>query len=248
MTQLENNADSLQPKRIDRSDLLNHRLFWGVYYYDHQFHEDLEAFGISDDNFDAVRREMPEITGEEPGFFACYSIHLPLTAGCSVIVEFEAYPEDPATVFYLNRVQWSEPLLLCRLSGSGDMPSLRWEEALLIAESAQNTAAMPLLFPGVWLTPNDDREQVREHLFNAWKSLDAAKPADLNPWVSTMMEHQLIEETVETLTNRGTETVEERWFHDSRLGWVNNSSSPRNPEFSPPEHFDKIKEFFSALS
>lgn len=249
----------IQPKRIESLNLLENRLFWGVYYYDHQFFEDLEAFGIFDTDFESIRNELKEITDAEPGRFACYSFTLPLSGGCSVSVEFEICPGDPGTAFYIQHADWQEPLLLSRMPSLLDMPPFRWEEVLLLSSaicaagraSALHGAAIPLLFPGVWLTPRDDADRVHHHLRSAWEALEAAKPADIDEWVSTMTKHQLVEETVQVIDRRGTQIIDRHenrvWKYDDRLGWVNNSRSRRNPDHSAPSFFQKVKEFFSVI-
>jgi hypothetical protein len=249
----------LRAKRIDRSDLLESPIFWGVYYYDHQFYEDLEAFGISQSDFDAIRHELKEITDTEPGRFACYSLTLPLSGRCSVSVEFELCPGDAGTAFYIQHADWRKRLLLCRMPSSLDMPPFRWDEVVLLTSaicetsraSALHRAALPLLFPGVWLTPHDDPDRVHLHLHSAWEGLEAAKPAAIDDWVSTMTKHQLVSETVHFIDRRGTQIIDRyenrAWRYDERLGWVNNSWSRRNPDHSAPSFFQKVKEFFSVI-
>ncbi|HYV35303.1 MAG TPA: hypothetical protein VE988_06340 [Gemmataceae bacterium] len=250
----------LQPKRIDRLDLLRHPSFWAVYYFDHQCFEDLATFGITQADFDAVRRELKEIS-DVSGWFACYSFELPLPRKCSVSVEIEMYPEDAGTTFYIHRAGWDKPQLLCRKPSELDWPPFRWDEVAhmanavgtVTANKAVAQAALPLLFPGVWLNPNDNPKHVAQRLQSAWESLEAAKPSDLDLWVGTLVEHFLIGNApVHSINRRDGEVIDRyqtfEWRYDRRLGWVNNSWSRRNPEHSPPEFFEKVKEFFDVIA
>jgi hypothetical protein len=235
--------DQLQPKRIDRSDLLARPLFWAVHSHEQARtdHWVEEFFGLAPDDLKGFwQRELPSVLPEEPDLFPSYCFPLPLREGCTASVEYEACPGDFGIAYSVHHPAWEAPALLSRYPSVCDWPPFRWEEEVLIAEAVQGgtadatarRAALPLLFPGVWLTTADDLGDVRARLRSAWANLRVVQPAHLDAMVTTMVEAQ---------------GLQEPWRHDPRLGWVNGGWNYRNPEHSAPAVFAQVKHFFAAL-
>jgi hypothetical protein len=235
--------EQLQPKRIDRSDLLTKPLFWAVHSYE-QARADRwveQFFGLSADDLKGFwQRELPSVLPEEPDRFTSYCFPLSLRGGCAASVEYEACPGDFGIAYYVHHPAWASPALLSRYPSVCDWPPFRWEEAVRIAEAVQGgtdnaparRAALPLLFSGVWLTPADDLGAVHARLRSAWADLRVVHPEHLDAMVATMVEAQ---------------GVHEPWRHDRSLGWVNGGWNYRNPEHSDLALFEQIKQFFAAL-
>ena len=237
--------DDLRPKRLDRPDLLESPAFWAI-------HFDLQAgggsplerlFGLSPESLQAFWRE--ELKDSVPGdshLYPCYRLRLPLPGGASASVEYRRHPEDSGLDYFVHRPSWPEPLLLGSREGHFMLPALRWEEVIQIAEAvrrvsdhpALHRAAVPLLFPALCLSPDDDLVRIGDRLRLAWAELGVADPAHLDDLVGRMIEAS---------------RVDFRWWEDDLLGWVNDSPwSLRNPRVTTdPKYFRQIDEFFSAL-
>src|SRR4051812_22956551 len=88
-------VEQLQPKRIDRSDLLAKPLFWAVHSYEQTRADNWleEFFDLSWSDLQAFwQQELPSVVPGKPDLFSCYCFPLPLPHGCSALVEYEAYP------------------------------------------------------------------------------------------------------------------------------------------------------------
>ena len=235
--------EQLQRKRIVRSDLLANPVFWAVHSFEQTQADNWieDFFGFTPDDRQVFwQHELPSVVPGEFGQFRCYCFPLLLCDGCSLSVEYEAYPEDFGIAYYVHHPAWESPRLLSRYPSAFDWPPFRWEEAVMIAEAVQENAedttirqaALPLLFPGVWLTPDDNLDQVRIRLRSAWAELRVVEPAHLDRMIAMMVEAQ---------------RKFERWRCDPDLGWVNSGRNYRNPTHSPPAFFEQVKEFFAAV-
>jgi hypothetical protein len=241
----ELSVEQLRPKRIDRSDLLVNPVFWAVHSNEQIGGDDSwleDYFGVSLSAHESFwQQELPSVVPGEPDVFPCYFFALPLPARYSVLVDYEAYPDDFGIAYSICHPAWAAPLLLSRYNSAYDWPPFRWEEALLIADAAQgeagksaiSRAALPLIFSGVWLTPGDDLSQVRSRLSLAWGQLHVTKPDYLAEMAARMVEAQ---------------GVLEPWQHDPDLGWINHGWNYRNPKYSPVTLFQRVQEFFGSLS
>jgi hypothetical protein len=234
-------VEQLQPKRIDRSDLLTNSVFWAIHSYEQARADNWieEFFHLSPDDHHAFwQQKFPNVVPGEPHLFPCYSFLLPLRDGYSASVEYEACPEDFGIAYYVHHRSWNSPILLSRYPSAYDWPPFRWEEAVMIAESVQDgaegirQAALPLLFPGVWLTKDDSLDQVRIRLRSAWADLRVVEQAHLDRMIPTMVEAQ---------------GIFEPWQYDANLGWVNNGWNYRNPKRSAPAMFERVKQFFAGV-
>lgn len=232
----------LQPRRIDRSDLLTNPMFWAVHSFEQTRADNWieEFFGFSPNDIKAFwQKQFSSLLPGEPHLFPCYCFLLPLRNGCSASVEYEAYPEDFGIAYYIHHPSWESPVLLSRCPNAYDWPPFRWEEAVALAEVVEagkendpiRLASLPLLFPGVWLTSNDNLDHVHVKLRSAWADLHVVKPTHLAGMAATMV---------------GAKGILEPWRHDPHLGWVNSGRNYRNPQHSAPAFFVHVNEFFAA--
>lgn len=237
-------AEQLQPKRIERLDLLTNPVFWAVHSYEQTRADNWieDYFNLSPSELERFwQRELPSIVPGEPHRFPCYCFPLPLQGGCAALVEYEAYPDDFGIAYYVSRSTWEVPLLLSRYPSAFDWPPLRWDEVVAIAQTVQDhtkdtrirLAALPLLFSGTWLSSDDDLDEVRTRLRLAWVGLGVVNPAHLDGMVVKMIEAQ---------------GIHEPWRLDNDLGWVNHGWNYRNPKHSGPMLFKHVKEFFTVIS
>jgi hypothetical protein len=233
-------AGELQPFWIDRSDLLGSPIFWANHFFETtQNNEPLEEFvGYTDSELAAFQeKELKSHIPGKPRFFPCYAISLPLLAGCSVAFVHEAYPEDYGLAYYVHHPAWECPLLLCRMPSYCDWPPFRWVEVAtlvdVVCEVTDNPlvkkAALPLLVPAVWLTPDDDSEEVISTVRAAWQKVHVIKS-------------RLLAKAISLMAHEG----QMRWTYRDRFGWVNDGESLRNPKHSPAPFFKKVTSFFSA--
>jgi hypothetical protein len=236
--------DVLRPKRIDRSGLLANPMFWAAHLLENTGGEhavDL-FFDVSPSDYDKFwKKEFKDSVVDDAGAFPSYCFALPLPNGCLASVEWEACPGDFGIAYYIHHPKWDNPLLLCRYPSAYDWPPFRWAEAVMIADCIRehaghpklHQAAMPLLFPGVWLTPEDDLDLVRSRLRSDWRELGVARVSSVDLLVSATI--------AATVRTKG-------WWWDGQFGWINNGHSLRNPKNSGPEFFGMVKEFWSAVS
>jgi hypothetical protein len=131
-------VEQLQPKRIDRSDLLANRVLWAVHSYEQTGGANNcieEFFGRSPSAFQAFwQRELPSVVPGEPNLFPCYCFPLPLRDGCPAWVEYESCPGDYGIAYSIHHPSWGSSVLVSRYPSAYDWPRFRWEEAVLIAE------------------------------------------------------------------------------------------------------------------
>jgi hypothetical protein len=125
--------------------------------------------------------------------------------------------------YLLQHPSWPEPELLGYASGEFALPALRWREAFQIAMCCfdpittlrPSPMALALLFPAVWITSADDRNQLHATLIAAWQTLGFVRASAIEAFVSQIIRHQ---------------AIDIYWQYDSSLGWINDGRySLRNP-------------------
>jgi hypothetical protein len=144
------------------------------------------------------------------------------------------------TRFYINHLDWPEPVCLGYESGHFALPAFRWCEVAAIGRAGTGidaAHALLLVFPAVWLGPKDARKAVQSTLVEAWRALAVAKSERLQEMVSQHIEHR---------------TAEIRWWEDARLGWINDGRySFRNPKTLmcdfEADRFTKVTAFFAGI-
>ena len=236
--------EQLQPKRIDRTDLLDNRFFWAIHFNEQTGGEFLveDFFGLTLTDLEVFWREnLSDSVPGEPDKYPCYRFAFPLVTGYSAIVEYRACPEDFGIDFYIHRPSWSQPLLLGSKEGHFTLPAFRWSEIMRIADAVQTEnenvrrAALPLLCSGVWPTEDDDLDLMQTRLSAAWGELGVVKQGRLDDMVARMLEQDC--------------GYDVHWRYEAGMGWVTDSEwSLRNPRAHvPPAYFRQIEEFFAAL-
>lgn len=165
-------------------------------------------------------------------------LEVPVRGGFTVQVEYAGTTSE--TRFYINHVDWPEPVCLGYESGHFALPALRWCEVAAIGSAGTGidaARALLLVFPAVGLRAEDQRNTVQSALVEAWGCLTVAKPGRLQETVGQYMEHR---------------TADIRWWKDPQLGWINDGRySFRNPKTLmcdfQENRFTRVAEFFSGI-
>lgn len=210
--------------------------FWAAHFYqllgtdERDAEEFLEPFfGVSYaemHEFYATELEHPDGTDD--------LLALEVHDRASVAVEYADCGEDGTELrFHITTGAWTEWELVGYDSPHFALPAFRWEE--VVALGAQQPLAFPLLVPAV-----------------AWPGTGEAMAALVRCW----REHPYVQpddpsELARQIASRLYPATELKWWHDSRLGWINDGRySFRNPETSmcafSAERFQRIGEFFRA--
>jgi hypothetical protein len=192
-------------------------------------------FGVSDQAVnDYFLREFDQRGPDEIWPY----LEAPVRGGFMVQVEYAGTASE--TRFYINHVEWQQPVCLGYESGHFALPAFRWCEVAAIGRSGGgiNAArALLLVFPALWLVAEDEGNQIPSTLVEAWGQLGVAKRERLEEMVGQNIDHR---------------TAEIRWWQDVRLGWINNGRySFRNPktlmcEFDE-DRFTKVAAFFAGI-
>jgi hypothetical protein len=190
------------------------------------------AFGIATDAIEAFY--LRELSNEQDWPY----FHIPLHSGCAVEVEYANEPEDHQVVYRVYPKVAASPICVGKGGGHWQLPAFRWAELLEINQAAVwSASATLLLLPSVWITPDDNVDEIRPQLIAAWESLN------LVPRSQVML---LVEQLI--TSSQG----DVRWRRQERLGWVNDGdNSTRNPD-SPgclnAQEFSALLAFFNAIS
>jgi ribulose bisphosphate carboxylase small subunit len=232
-------------KMTDRSDLLASRLFWAMWYYlqigtDDQDGSELvqTLFGVSND--DVNQFFLTEIDPDKAKERSI-CVRIPLRRGFALGIEFDSDEHR----YVVSNDSWKSTIVLGYHSGHFALPAFRWQEIKSIGRFIAKFAIDPwhrrsghlLFFPGVYLTSEDDIDEVRVSLLREWQTLGAANMEQVG---------MLVDQIIDNLTN------EILWHNDSELGWTNNGRySLRNPETRmcafDLEKFRRISEFMDMV-
>jgi hypothetical protein len=190
------------------------------------------ALGIKPDDIkDFCMREL--FNEEEWPYF-----RIALRSGFSLEVEYANFPEDYEVLYSLCQNDWASSICLGKGGGHWQLPAFRWTELLELSQAAvRSQTAMLLLLPSVWLTREDNVDEIRHHLIDSWDTL-----AEISPCQVSLLVEQLISASQSDL----------QWRHEDSLGWVNDgANSRRNPD-SPAslsrQEFSALLAFFTAMS
>jgi hypothetical protein len=213
-------------RRIERPELLSHSAFWAV----HMWNVTRGPIATADSDLADAAFNLPTDTIEEfytrelsdENQWPHFLVRLP--RGFSIEVEYANAPEDNEVIYRISHGEWVSGIRVGKGGGHWMLPAFRWTELLQIARSIDETQAagpaasqaLLLLFPAAWLTGDDDLEEVRQHLHDAWIRLG------LVPGVDTgLLVDQLIAAS-------GSDV---QWRRREGLGWVNDGeNSYRNPD------------------
>jgi len=227
-------------KRTLRMDLAKEPAFWAAHVWnvtrgpvaggDPEIAD--TAFGIPTDAIEGFY--VRELTNEQEWPYFC----IPLHSGYAIEIEYANEPEDHHVVYRLCRREWASSICVGHGGGHWQLPAFRWVELLQISQAAACSAsAMLLLLPSVWLTRDDDLDDIRQQLTEAWK--------DLN-----LVPRSRVALLVEELITSSQSDV--RWRCQERLGWLNDGdNSRRNPDSTGclnAQEFAALLAFFNAMS
>ncbi len=197
----------------DWRDALEDPRFWACYYtVDDEVRE--EAFGTTYQQLEPYYLRMigcddlPEIVNVPEVLDAVEGsiIHIPFPEDFHWDIEIRASGEHH-TLYHPH--YWPTGLPAGLVSETPCLPSLRWRELWQCAVCAEvrdfrPTALVPLFFPLIALTEDDDLAQVRTIVGDAWSELDVVAVNRLDYW----LEH-LIRPSAPSNT----------WLDDPLVGW-----------------------------
>jgi len=212
------------PKRTLRMELINQPAFWAAHLWnvtrgplaggDPEIAD--AGFGISTDAIEAFY--LRELSNEQDWPYFCVQ----LRSGFSVEIEYANVPEDHEVIYRVSHNDWPSEICVGKGGGHWLLPAFRWTELLQISRVVAETHgeragahALLLLFPAMWLTKDEDLNEVRYQLLSAWNAL------------SLLLRSQA-KDLVERLVTACQSDV--RWQRDEQHGWVNDgNNSCRNP-------------------
>jgi hypothetical protein len=220
--------------------------FWAAHHHlilrddDHETAELTEqVFGLSSDDvsdyYSSQLVQLDEVSSP---------LGLSVGHGYSLGVEVADCGEDGHEQrYYLGHDSWDEWQLLGYDSGHFALPAFRWSEVRAIGAAAGHhhgkevaATAVLLLLPSVYFNEADDLADAKKHVSACWSELAFA--GVLRPDVAA-------EATVTSLSGH-----EIRWWHDRRLGWINDGRySFRNPNcrLAPGQSEERFSRIDSLL-
>lgn len=227
------------PKRTLRMELIKQPAFWAAHLWnvtrgplaggDPEIAD--AAFGISADAIEAFY--LRELSNEEEWPY----FHIPLYSGYAVEIEYANKPEDQQVIYRVCQKEWASTICVGKGGGHWQLPAFRWAELLEISKIAVRWAsAMLLLLPSVWFTRDDNVDEIRRQLIEAWENLNLVPRSQV-----TLLVEQLITSSQSDV----------RWRHQERLGWVNDGDNsrrnPDSPERLNAQEFTALLAFFNAM-
>jgi hypothetical protein len=194
--------------------------------------EDLEKFAV-DEIYGNIDKENQ---------YTCYKFDIELSENYKIAIEYDSYPSEPEVDYLLVNKSWEDTILLATDGGNFMKPGLRWEEALLINSKILGienyylfNKIILLLFPSIYLNSDNDLNEVKHYLCNAWENLNFVKREYIELIVQSMIDNNI---------------VDVKWSKDKKYGWINdNMFSYRNPnnKFVDDSMLFKFKSFIDFL-
>lgn len=155
----------------------------------------------------------------------------------SLAIEFHAGD----TYYSLEDKSLGEFTFLGNTGPHWSLPMLRWKEASKLAEAAKPQSVLEeiqsfiilLLLPCIWITKDDDIEEINKILSNAWLKIDLINAED-----------------AEYLSNFWCESTDARkhsfyWYLNDDNYWVTNAKWSSRYEKQPEEQINKIAKLLS---
>ena len=236
----------MNPKRINRDDLLDDARFWALLYEYWVKPRVGDPLWDGEDYFFCVREQeekdfFSELEGKwvGEGYYPEYSILLPLRNHWRVGVSLSMCPEDFEIQDVLSP-PFSDDLVVFGVNGgNSQLPALRWDELLIISDSVKpqelisKARAVLLLFPSVCLSAETNLNEVQRTIINCWQESG----------ISTRHADELVARCLEGPID------DILWSKDPKYGWINNSRhSLRNPKVTGASRvLPFAKRFFSDL-
>jgi hypothetical protein len=234
----------IMPQRVLRMELLKQPTVWAAHLWNVSKGPLAEgdpevcdaAFGIPTDVIEEFF--LRELSSEElwPVF------RIPLHSGFFVEVEYANEPEDHQILYQVRHDDWACAVCVGKSGGSWQLPALRWTELLKVSNAARQkdthleVLVLLLFFPAVWLTKEDNLDDVRRKLLDAWKRLN-------------MMPQSQAAILVERLSDSCQGSV--LWHRNEQLGWINDGdNSRRNPKSAvclSNQEFHDLLAFMKAI-
>jgi hypothetical protein len=236
-------GNTMKRPRLQRDDALTDPRFWAMHYCMLIGTEEVDADDFIEPFFGVSTKEVNDYFLQEfdqrgPDEAWPY-LEVPVRGGFTVQAEYAGTPSE--TRFYINHVDWPEPVALGYDSGHFALPAFRWCEVAAIGRACTgiNAArALLLAFPAVGLRAEDEISSVQPMLVEAWRQLGVINRERLEEMTGQNMVHR---------------TGEIRWWEDPQLGWINDGRySFRNPktlmcDFAK-DRFNKVAAFFAGIA
>jgi hypothetical protein len=233
----------MERRRVLQNAALTDPRFWAMHYYLLIGTDEVDSselvepiFGVSNqavneyflDDFDGTgSREIRQY------------VEVPIHNGFSVQVEYAGEPDSEIRL-YLNHNNWPHPECVGFDSGHFALPAFRWCEVKSLYDAAKGldaARALLLMFPGVYVTEEDKKEQVQSTLVDSWAQLHVADIKRLEETSKQIIDYRL---------------VQVRWWQDPQFGWITDGQySFRNPntlmtKFAH-DRFARVREFFAGI-
>lgn len=151
---------------------------------------------------------------------------------------------DMNVEYYVCHTNWKGPISIATPSGHCFLPAFRWSEllqmSLAVSQSHRGTfspaAVLFLFLPATWLSPDDDLDQVRQQLSDAWNDLHMAPPIQAEPLEYLLLSCQ----------------SDVRWEPDDQFGWVcdeeHSRRNPNGPAALSEQEFRRLSKFLKAIA